>query len=59
MKVNTIIPTDEEDAAINAGIAVDNNTYELSNEGFTTLKPMGRPKPASIKNLLAFACHLK
>jgi len=26
------------------GIAVDNDTYELSNEGFTTLKPMGRPK---------------
>jgi len=44
LKANTIIPTDEEDAAINAGIAADNDTYELSNEEFAKLKPMGRPK---------------
>jgi len=40
------IPTDEEDAAINAGIAADPDTYELSAEEFAQLKPYkgGRPK---------------
>ncbi len=38
-------PTDEEDAAINAGIAVDPDTYELSDAEFSQLKPqrLGRP----------------
>jgi len=49
LKANTIIPTDEEDAAINAGIAADNDTYELSNEEFAKLKPMGRPKASTHK----------
>jgi uncharacterized protein (DUF4415 family) len=46
LKHNTIFPTDEEDAAINAGIAADPDSYELTTEEFTQLKPYkaGRPK---------------
>jgi uncharacterized protein (DUF4415 family) len=36
------LPTPEEDAAINAGIAADPDTYELSEAEFKKLKP-GRP----------------
>ena len=49
LKANTIIPTDEEDAVINAGIAADNDTYELTNAEFAQLKPMGRPKSSTHK----------
>ena len=43
-KTKLIIPTDEEDARINAGIAADPDTYELSPEEFKKLKPLrGRP----------------
>ena len=35
-----IMPTDEEDAVINAGIAADLDTYELSEEEFKKLKPL-------------------
>jgi len=41
-----ILPTPEEEAAINAGIAADPDTYELTDEEFARLKPMparGRP----------------
>jgi len=40
------IPTPAEDAAINAGIAADSDTYELSDAEFAQLKPIrprGRP----------------
>jgi len=42
---NFYLPTDEEDAAINAGIAADPDTYELSDAEFSQLKPqrLGRP----------------
>ncbi len=42
---NFYLPTDEEDAAINAGIAIDPDTYELSDAEFSRLKPqrLGRP----------------
>ena len=51
LKPNTIIPTDEEDAVINAGIAADSDTYELTGAEFARLKParMGRPKAETIK----------
>ena len=39
-----ILPTPEEDASINAGIATDQDTYELSDAGFARLKRIGRPR---------------
>lgn len=43
-KRKIIMPTQEEDAAINAGIAADPDTYELSAKEFKQLKPLrGRP----------------
>ncbi len=44
LKPGTIIPTPEEDEAINRGIAADPDTYELSDEEFKTLRPIGRPR---------------
>ncbi|RJF99054.1 BrnA antitoxin family protein [Noviherbaspirillum saxi] len=48
LKPGTIIPTPEEDAAINAGIAADPDTHELTDEDFKRMKPMvrGRGRPA-------------
>ncbi|AET91502.1 hypothetical protein BYI23_B008950 [Burkholderia sp. YI23] len=34
-----ILPTDEEEEAINRGIALDPDTWELSDEEFKELKP--------------------
>jgi uncharacterized protein (DUF4415 family) len=36
------MPTPEEDAAIDAGIAADPDTYELSKTEFKQLKPVGQ-----------------
>jgi len=38
------LPTPEEEATINAGIAVDPDTYELSDKEFTQLRRVGRPR---------------
>lgn len=38
------LPTVEEDVAINEGIDGDPDTFELSDEAFKTLRPVGRPK---------------
>ena len=38
MKRKLIMPTDEEDAAINASIASDPDTFEASSEQFKTAK---------------------
>ncbi len=40
-KPEIIMPTDEEDEAINRGIAADPDTYEVSDEGFKKMKPLG------------------
>ena len=39
------LPTDEEEVLINAGISADPDTFELTDEQFSQLKPvkMGRP----------------
>ena len=43
LKSGIIIPTDEEDIAINIGIESDPDTYELSGMEFSKLRPVGRP----------------
>jgi uncharacterized protein (DUF4415 family) len=43
------LPSDDEDAAINAGIASDPDTYELSGAEFSQLKRLGRPPAAVTK----------
>ncbi len=43
-KRKLIMPTPEEDAAINRGIAADPDTYELGAEEFKQLKRVGRPR---------------
>lgn len=51
-KMKLIRPTAAENRLINAGIAADPDTYELSEEEFKKLKPAlprGRPKSANAK----------
>lgn len=38
-----ILPTDEEEATINAGIAADPDTREVSSEEFKKMRRRGRP----------------
>jgi len=52
LKPGTIVPTDEEEAAINAGIAADPDTMELAEDTARLLKPIrtrGRPPIATAK----------
>ena len=43
-KRKLVMPSDEEDAAIKAGIAADSDTHELTEAEFKQLRPMrGRP----------------
>ena len=42
LKKGTIIPTDEEDAQINAGIEADPDTYEVTD--FSKMRRVGRPE---------------
>ena len=45
LKVGTIIPTPEEDAAIAVGIAADRDTYEVPSEEVAQMRPMrGQPR---------------
>ena len=44
------MPTDTEDAAINAAIASDPDTYELSDKEFSELRPVGRPRAEVTKD---------
>ena len=49
LKEGTILPTDQEDAMIQQGIASDPDTYELSREQFKQLKP-GQPVANATKD---------
>ena len=46
LKPGHISPSDAEDAAIDAGIASDPDTYELGPQEFACLKRKGRPPKA-------------
>lgn len=51
-KRKILMPTPEEDAAIDAGIAADPDTYELSKTEFKQLRPVrqrGRPAGSGTK----------
>lgn len=57
-KPEIVVPTDEEDAAINRGIAADPDTYEVSAKEMQAMKPLGkrgrgRPRLASTKELVS------
>jgi uncharacterized protein (DUF4415 family) len=55
-KRNLIAPTDEEDAAINRGIAEDPDTFEVPPEDFKKMKRLGargRPRLETPKVLLS------
>ena len=43
------LPSDEEEADINTGIASDPDTHELTDQEFQELRPVGRPKAAVTK----------
>lgn len=49
LKKGLIMPTPEEDAAINAGIAADPDTYELGEQEFKQLRKVGRPRATQTK----------
>lgn len=43
------LPSDEEDLQINEGIATDADTFELNEQQFKMLRPVGRPKADETK----------
>jgi len=45
LKPGTIIPTMDEDAAIDAGIAADPDTADVSAKDFANLRPVRRGRP--------------
>ena len=49
LKSGHISPTDEEEAEIQAGIAADPDTVELSDADFLKLRRVGRPRQAVTK----------
>jgi len=50
MKRKLVRPTRAEETAINAGIAADRDTYELTDAEFARLKPLrGRPRSVAPK----------
>ncbi|QEZ43285.1 BrnA antitoxin family protein [Cupriavidus oxalaticus] len=57
-KPKIVMPTDEEDAAINRGIATDPDTYEVSADEMMAMKPLGkrgrgRPRLGNTKELVS------
>jgi uncharacterized protein (DUF4415 family) len=47
-----IVPSDEEDAQIRAGIALDPDNPEWTNEELSRLRPVGRPLGSGVKTLV-------
>ncbi|MCK5783275.1 MAG: BrnA antitoxin family protein [Desulfobacterales bacterium] len=45
LKKGTILPTKEEDRQINAGIAADPDTFEVTDEMFTKARPVSEVHP--------------
>jgi len=43
------LPSEKEEVTVNAGIAVDADTYELPGKALKTLRPVGRPKAEKTK----------
>lgn len=50
LKQGIIIPTDNEERMINQGISFDPDTYELSDNEFSKLRPVGRPLAETTKD---------
>ncbi|WP_231101031.1 MULTISPECIES: BrnA antitoxin family protein [Gluconobacter] len=48
-KTNIIMPTDEEDARINQGIALDGDNPELTEADFQVMRPAMAVAPALVK----------
>lgn len=51
LKPDTIVPTPEEDAAINAGIAADPDTEELDDAWFTRARPASVVDPDLVERI--------
>ena len=47
------MPTPEEDAAINVGIAADPDTYEVSDEEFARMRKPGRPAATVVRPMVS------
>ena len=48
-KAKLILPTPEEDVAINAGIAADPDTFELTEEHFKKMRPTSEVHPEIVE----------
>ena len=53
------LPSPEEDTVINAGIAADPDTYELSDSEFKQLRSAGRPKAKATKQRISIRLSLE
>ena len=53
LKPGTIWPTPEEDAAITAAAMADPDALPLTDDGFTKLKRVGRPRAAITKERIS------
>lgn len=52
LKPTTVLPTPEENAAINAGIAADPDNPEWTTQDFATAKPASEALPATVYTAL-------
>ena len=47
------LPSDKEDAQINAGIAADPDAHEITDQEFARMRPAGRPKAKITKERIS------